>query len=66
MDNFHSLPFLTKLENIIGLKGTLTVSITKSVFLKIISIDVERAFDKIQHTFMIIIIMIIINSRKQA
>ena len=32
IDNFHSLPFLTKLENIPGLKDTLTVSVTQSVF----------------------------------
>ena len=34
IDNFHSLPFLTKLENIPGLKDTLTLSITRSIFKK--------------------------------
>ena len=34
MDNFHSLPFLTKLENIPGLKDALTLSITRSIFKK--------------------------------
>ena len=40
IDNFHSLPFLTKLENIPGLKHTLTLSITRSIFKKKPYIDV--------------------------